>query len=726
MKRQLDWRVGYCDSAQQRPQEWYPATVPGAVQLDYAAAKKLPSYMLECNYEQYRWMEDVYWVYATTFDATKLSARHLTLVSKGIDFRFWIYANGECRYTYEGMYHTVRVDLSDLVGQVIELEIVLAPVPKSTVKMQYPNTREEANQATKPAVSYGWDFHPRLIPSGIWDETYLELSELGQEVNPRITYSLREDFSAAEVTLSADLASVEEWRVLSPDGATVFCGTKPNETFTLEQPLLWWCNGYGVPNLYRWELRYYDGEELVTKVGKIGFKTISLEMNEGTWEVEGFPKTRACPPITVCLTGVRLFIKGTNWVAPEIFYGTLDKARYEEQLTLIKEAHLNLIRCWGGAIVNKEAFFALCDEMGLLVWQEFPLGCNDYTATPAYMDLLEREAVDIIQRVSSHACLALWCGGNELFNNWSGMTDQALPLRLLNKLTFEYTPGIPFLPTSPLMGMAHGGYRFITDNREVNEVIRQCHQTAYTEMGVPALSRLETMQLITDTDKLYPLVPNEITLAHHAFDAWQPGDTWCGTDDIARYFDSADSLEELIAQSQYLQAVGYRFIFEEARRQKPYCSMVINWCFNEPWPCLANNSVVSYPNYPKASYAEIALACRSVEATARYKKLSYNAGETLEFDLWMLNDSLSAVEGETVSASVRLGDRPAVHLLDWSFPQLAPGKNMEGPTVRYLLPDAIGVEDLTITLSCGAYSSEYRLKYRSSVPTEKKVKALNV
>ena len=155
-----------------------------------------------------------------------------------------------------------------------------------------------------------------------------------------------------------------------------------------------------------------------------------------------------------------------------------------------------------------------------MVWQEFPLGCNNYIATSEYLDLLKREANDIINSVSKHPCHVIWCGGNELFNSWSGMTDQSLALRTLNSMTLKKTPNIPFLPTSPLMGMAHGSYLFIYfEGEEVIEVLQNCNHTAYTEFGAPAISNIDCLELAASKEKLFPLEPNNMTIAHHAFKA---------------------------------------------------------------------------------------------------------------------------------------------------------------------------------------------------------------
>ena len=723
MKKELIWHLGYSDNLNEIPTEYFSASVPGAVQLDYAKHYNLSNHNAELNFKEYAWMEDKYWFYKTEYDATNIKENKLYFISEGIDYKFDILINGECSYSYEGMYRKVEVDISDLIGSIIKIDVIIYPVPKSTVGNVTPNTRDEANQTTKPAVSYGWDFHPRLVPLGIWNNTYIFATNLAEIAKPEVTYTLNSDRTNALVELSVNSKENVTWSFYSPNGDLIYKTNSSTDKFAVNNPLLWWCNGYGEPNLYKWELSV--GAEKYS--GKIGFKTVSLEMNEGTWNVPEFPKTRACPPITLCLNGVNVFVKGSNWVAPEIFYATIDKKRYLEQLTLVKEANLNFVRCWGGAIVNKESFYDICDELGIMVWQEFPLGCNNYHSTPEYLSILKNEALDIINRVSKHACHVIWCGGNELFNSWSGMTDQSLALRTLNSLTLDKTPNIPFIPTSPLMGMAHGSYLFIYfEGQEAIEVMQNSKNTAYTEFGMPAISNTECLEQIASKDKLFPLVQNDLTCAHHAFKAWCQEENWASTQTIAHYFGESESLNQLVERGQYLQGVGYRFIFEEARRQKPYCSMAVNWCLNEPWPCIANNSLICYPNYIKPAYFEVAKACRSVLASARYRKLKYNAGEILDFDLWILNDGVKSVNGDTVKVFVQVGNEQPEHIIDWQFPNLSANTNFEGPTLRYKLPYVYGAENFKIILSSGKYSSEYTLLYNCPISDKTKQKILNI
>lgn len=704
MRYKLNWRVGFCDSEKSRPDEYYEATVPGAVQLDYAKHYNLHDYRRGTNYKQFKWTEDKFWVYTSEFDASGIkNGSYLSLAVNGIDYKYKIFANGKLLCDYEGMYRRWRLSLTEFTASKINLEIVIYPVPKSQLDGVHPDTRDEANQCCKPAVSYGWDFHPRLIPLGIWEDIYIEVSERREELAPEVTYTLSEDLKTAFITAKAPKSPDAYWEFKNPQGDVIFTGNGEFLGFEITNAELWWCNGYGNQPLYSYTVSA-EGAEVVTR--KIGFKKIELVKAEGSWgESLDYPMSRNTPPITVKLNNTVIFAKGSNWVCPEIFYGLLTREHYREQLELVKKANLNFLRCWGGAIINKESFFELCDELGIMIWQEFPLACNSYKGTEHYISVLESEATAIIDCIKPHVCLMFWCGGNELFNNWSCMTEQDKPIRLMHTLTFLKTPEIPFLPTSPVMGMAHGPYAFnMNDGSEVIERFSKSRNTAYTEFGGAGFSGMDTLNMIADSDELFPLDENNVIATEH-------GEHWLALD-IARYFGKIDDLETLIECGQYIQSVGQQFIFEEARRQKPYCSIVSNWCFNEPWPNVGNNSMISYPQNIKPVYYAVSSACRSVLASARFRQLVNIGGTVLDFDIFLLNDSLEKLDDGTVKAYIQVGDDEKVNVLNWDYSNVPICTNLQGPTVHYKLPIKENADTLKIILECGSYSSTYMLLYR--------------
>ena len=359
---------------------------------------------------------------------------------------------------------------------------------------------------------------------------------------------------------------------------------------------------------------------------------------------------------------------------------------------------MNMFRVWGGAGICKKPFYELCDRAGILVWQEFMLACNNYVGTPHYLKILEQEATSIIKQLRRCPCLAFWCGGNELFNSWSGMDEQSMALRLLNKLCYDLDPERPFMMTAPLEGMGHGSYTFVSppDNKDVFERFNGSKCTAYSEFGVPSLSPAESLRRVIPEDEVFPIVETSAWVAHHGFHAFI-GDTWTCNSVYDHYYGTAATLEERVEQSNRLQSVGYQAIFEEARRQWPHCSMALNWCFNEPWITAGNNSLVAYPNIPKPALFAVANSLSGQVPSARIPKFHWDAGETFSAQLWYLNDLPQTAQDEvTVTLTV---NGETHELLTWQTNEVPANENKLGPSVNFVLPKESTDRDMILTLT---------------------------
>jgi beta-mannosidase len=238
------------------------------------------------------------------------------------------------------------------------------------------------------------------------------------------------------------------------------------------------------------------------------------------------------------------------------------------------------------------------------------------------------------------------------------------------------------------MGVAHGNYvfRYPDSGQEVFQVMPRSVATAYTEFGMPGASSAELLRRIIPASDLFPPRPGTCWESHHAFGAWQ-GDTWLMKDLLESYFGPAKNLETLVDQSQWLQCEGYKCIFEEARRQKPVCSMALNWCYNEPWITAANNSLISYPNQPKPAFHAVAKACRPFLASARIPKFSWIEGEAFTAQIFILNDRYENIPSEgVVRVKLKTGERE-VELLRWRFAAADANRNIEGPTAKGVVPE---------------------------------------
>jgi beta-mannosidase len=713
MKISLQWTVGFTQEAKSLPENFIPAVVPGAVQPDWASAKGWPAIEYQANYPvryedrnvpiavDYEWMEDVYWLYRTKLDfISTIAGQRLYFVCGGVDYRFQVHLNGQIIYDQEGMFTPFEIDLTDRAQPGDILEVLVFPVPKM---YHNPIDEKQSNQSCKPAFSYGWDFHPRLIPLGIWQETYLETRPALHFRSVEVFYELSQKLDQANLCLEIITSQIGlgrlKWKILDRAGQVILEKENTPEQFqqcfsgSIESPDLWWPNGQGEPVLYTSIVELYDGAGtlLDNRMSRVGFRKIRLVPHAQSWndpDNAGFPNSRNKPPITLEINGRVIFAKGSNWVGPDMFPGRITTDTYRLLLQAAYDANFNMLRCWGGAPVQKEGFFDLCDELGIMIWQEFPLACGFYEGTPAYLRVLDQESRSIIRRLRSHASVVLWCGGNELFNNWSCMTDQDLALRLLDRNCFELDPHRPYIMTSPLSGWAHGGYQFRLHNgNEVFQYFPKAHNTAYTEFGVPGIAGIKLLERIIPAEDLFPPRPGTYWQARHAFHAWNGSpDSWLELWCIEHYYGMPATLEQLVEWSQWLQSEGLKFVFEEARRQKPVCSMALNWCFNEPWPNAANNSLLSWPAEPKPSLKAVSDALRPVLASARIPQFSWVPGETFTADLYMLNDSPAAIAEGRVDATLRVANQDLL-LLSWEIPGTPANTNLPGPTLRYSLPD---------------------------------------
>lgn len=700
----LSFTVGHTGTSGEIPDERVAAAIPGAVQLDWARAKEWGPWWYADHFKDYRWMEDRFWVYQTILPAFDLGDGCLFLVLEGVDYACEVLLDGRRIHYHEGCNVRAEIYLEAGAQPGSLLEIVIQPAPKSRAK---PDDRSQANTSVKPAVSYGWDFHPRLIPLGLWNDAYIEVRPRRHLISTDVDFLLSDSFDSAAIEFSFEQMEngPVRFRLYDPEGKPIFERKKilPEHdriSFALRDPRLWWPHGWGEPTLYSWsfEILGEGGETIDGATGRIGFRRIRLVMGEGAWnEPSRFPKSRSSAPMTVEVNGKRIFAKGANWVLPDVFPGTLTSERYREQIELALSCHFNLLRMWGGSQAPHETFYDLCDERGLLIWQEFPLACNKYPDEAAYLDTLDHDSRHLIRRLKPHPCLAWWGGGNELFNRWSGMDDQSHALRLLNRNTFELDRERAFMATAPLNGTGHGHYRFrdSSSGQECWSLFQQSRCAAYTEFGVGSISNLDVLNEFLPEPLRFPPNPDTPWQTHHAFKAWEH-DSHLYPGDIARYWGPSSTLAELVEKGQRVSGDGLRGLFEEVRRQQPMASMALAWCFNEPWPTAANCSLVNWPCKPKSSLSAVASALRPILASARLEKYLWSPGELFSAELWVLCDGPNPLPGGRMTATLFQGDRSLCRL-DWFFKSSSPSTNIQGPILQCPLP-AMNIDKLVLTL----------------------------
>ena len=672
--------------------------------------------------ERYKWMEDVFWRYRTKLPQIEAPAgTTVRFEADGIDYAFDIFLGDTLLLSHRGMFTPISVEIGSPVNEGTELVVLIHPIPKAPG----PEDRCQARESCKPPCAYGWDWHPRLVPSGIWRPCRLRIAPRTEIISDALTSSLSGDLKTGTLLFHAEVENDDDhrlgYRLLGPEGESVAEGVHlvangPLPLSGIRDPKLWWPRGQGSQPLYTLEIVLKDanGRLLQAFQRQFGFRRIRLRMNEGAWEQPvHFPKSRSATPATVEINGRCIFAKGSNWVPPRLFPGEMDDEVFDKLLRKAAEANFNMIRVWGGGIVNPPEFYERCDALGIMVIQEFPLACNAYPDTEDYLSVLEQEARSIIQRLQRHPSLVIWSGGNELFNFWSGMDDQSRALRLLNALCYRLDPDRPFWTTVPLEGIAHGPYTYIDPERhlEVPDVIAASDAIAFTEFGQPGPAPFEIIRQLIPEAERFPPRPGTAWETRHAFHALYP-ETWLCENIIRHLFGESEDLEQLVERGQWLQAFGYQMIYEAARRRWPRTSMALNWCFNEIWPCAANNSLLAWPDVPKPAFFTVREACRPSFLSTPIRKFNWEPGERIRGRIQLLNDSPRTVTATGVTVSLHCGE--SIKRLNCTDKLEAPPLR-NSPAIPFELtwPTAVKASECRVQLESteSRWNNQYRLRW---------------
>ena len=448
---------------------------------------------------------------------------------EGVDHEATVLVDGEERAHHVGAFTPFDVELE--AGEHL-LAVVVHPAPESEPQVG----RTSRVRVHKPRMNYGWDFCPRLVHQGIWRSVSLH-EQAPVDVFPTVTL---------EDGVGVVRAGGEEVRIESPE--------------------LWWPNGLGEPALHRVELggRAFD----------VGFRTVEL-----------------ADDYTLVVNGERTLIRGWNWVPIDALYGVPRREKLERLLRLADDANVNLLRVWGGGLLESDDFYALCDRLGLLVWQEFSQSSSGIESVPArddaFVQMLVDDATQIVPRLRHHPSLAIWCGGNEL-----DADDTHPALAGLRDVVRELDPGRAWLPTSPLGEDVHGPW----EHQGLHaHTARYDDATAklYSEFGVEGMTNRRAHEELVDPDHRWPADRSNPVYEH--LGAW-----WNNAPLVQACFGGRiDDLETLRRASQWLQYDGLRYAVEATLRRG--CG-TIPWQFNESFPNTWCTSALDWHGEPKPAY----------------------------------------------------------------------------------------------------------------------------
>jgi beta-mannosidase len=609
---------------QEGEQAWLPAAVPGCVHTDLLAAGAIPDPFWRDVEPELQWIGQTEWVYLLRFrvDGTILNRQRIDLVFEGLDTYADVRLNGEPLLQADNMFRTWRAEVGErLRPGANELRIRFrSPIQEILPRMegrpwQLPASNDQGEKTSpytrKAPYHFGWDWGPRYVTCGIWRPVYLEAWD-----GPRIA-----DLHLHQISLEderADLTAVVEIDTRTP-GPVEVAIRSPNERFpavirtveleagtqrvevgfVIPDPDRWWPNGLGDQTLYgvRCELQR-QGRVLDRADKRIGLRMVELRREPDAWG-ESF---------AFAVNGVPVFAKGGNWIPADSFPSRMTPERYRDLLTACRDANMNMLRVWGGGIYERPEFYDLCDELGLMIWQDFMFACSMYPGDEAFLENVRQEATEQVRRLRDHPSLVLWCGNNEIetaWQHWGWKQDLpasvwedylALFHRMLPEVVAEYDPARPYWPSSPSSDlredpdsprMGDGHYWGVWHGEEPFEAFEQQYHRFLSEFGFqsfPAPATMESYTLPEDRD-----IDSEVMRAHQKHPR---GNQLIRTYLLRRYPEPKD-FTSFLYLSQVLQSEGMRIAVEHLRRHRPRTMGALYWQVDDCWP-VASWSGIDY------------------------------------------------------------------------------------------------------------------------------------
>jgi beta-mannosidase len=620
---------------------WAPARVPGSVTDDLWRAGEIESPYFERNSLGAEWVPQRAWVYRRWLQTPRLEpGEAATLVFDGVDHEAGVFIDGAPVGEHAGVFSPFRLDVSAALatGGRHLLAVVVHPAPDCE-----PQGGDTARVVVhKSRMGYGWDFCPRLVHIGIWRSVTLHIGAPPFLPGPHVATS--GDLASGTVQVEG----AEEVR-LEHHGQLV--GREEGPSLSLARPRLWWPNGSGPQERYTLRVTGQGQERRFM----VGFRHLEMVPNPGAPE--------GARPYTVAVNGQRLFLRGWNWVPVDALYGVPRPAKLGHLLTLAAAAGVNCLRVWGGGLLETPEFYRLCDELGLLVWQEFALsgsiGGSVPSADPSFLSALAQEARAVVAERRHHPSLALWCGGNELAHRAVGRDDVPLDettpvLGALATAVEASSPGAPFLPTSPSgprflnrldiiaadpdgQHDVHGPWEHqgLTDHNVLYDA-GTC--LLHTEVGVEGMTNRRALERLVGPEHRWPADRTNPVYEH--LGAW-----WDNAALVQACFGGRLSgVDQLRRASQHLQHDGLRYIVESRLRKRPRTSGVFPWQFNEPFPNAWCTAVVDYYGSPKPAYYGVKRAYRAHHVCAAFPTWAWAGGAELSAEVyaWPSPDAVTA------------------------------------------------------------------------------------
>lgn len=684
-------------SAGHRSLESVDMQIPGTVLSGLLAAGKIKDPFYRTNEDATRALFWKDYVFTRTFDVDEelLAQQHIVLVCEGLDTLAEISINGTFLAKTDNMHRTWKFQAKKLLhpGK-NEIQIVFRSVLRfiedypyeAHKKINYiPCGSMKGNQLLRKAHSmFGWDWGPQTIDAGIFRDIYLQGYSHARIEDIRIHQQHAKNVSVqTSITLSESVPGQKLCVELSEDGAdkplqTKLCKTNADGVaavdFVIENPKLWWPNDYGDQPLYivRITLLDEDGTNLESITRRIGLRTLTISQEKDEWGNE----------FAFCVNGVKIFTRGGNYIPDDCLYTRITEKKLDYILESCRRAHFNCVRVWGGGYYPSDAFYDLCDEKGLIVWQDLMYACNVYDVTDAFAENCRQETYDNVRRLRHHASLGLWCGNNEIESAWDHWGDfqketpylRADYIRLfeevLPKAVQEADGETFYWHSSPSSGgcfdnpddanrgdthywdVWHGQKPF-TDYRKY--FFRFCSEFGF--QSFPCAKTVNSFTLEDDRN-----IFSRVMESHQKNDAANGKMLYYLSENL-RY---PKDLTHLLYASQVLQGMAIKYGVDHWRRNRGRCMGTLYWQINDDWPAPSWSSIDYFGRWKALHYmAQKFYAPHAVSMTLEDHRCHvYFSNESFETTEYSLTLSIRDLSGNVLETYETKGNSPAFSAIE--------------------------------------------------------------
>jgi beta-mannosidase len=628
------WQFRKVVAAQDANAGWLPAIVPGDVHLDLLANKVIADPFSRDNEAKLQWIENESWEYRTSFDVTPalLGRGHLDLVFDGLDTPAQVYLNGTLVLTSDDSFRSWRVDAKrQLHAGSNQLRVLfVSPVESAkTVAAQDPwqaKTKVDAKTyLRKPAYEYGWDWGPRFVTSGIWKPVRLESWNAARIADFAIRQrDVRRDVAHVEAEVEVEAAAAgpatiavrstsngmnlaQSAKVVLHEGHNVL--TLPIE---VRQPKLWYPAGYGDQPLYEFTASVaVAGKTSEQRAVTTGLRSIVLDRHADKWGRS----------FQLVVNGIPVFAKGADVIPFDSFPNRVTTANYRRILESARAANMNMIRHWGGGYYETDEFYQICDELGIMVWQDFMFGNDWQPGAYSFKQTVEAEAEGQVRRLRNHPSIVLWCGNNETEEalNWGERSKLPPEVKfqmwqdyltvfsgILNRVVERLEPEIPYWPSSPSADYEELSDHYQSGDAHVWDVWHgrvpfstyETHNSRFvTEYGFQSFPEMRTIEAFTQPeDRANIFTP--VMLAHQKNDE---GNSIIH-DYLLKDYPEPKDFASFLYVSQVLQAEGIKIGAEHFRRSRPETMGSIFWQLNDCWPVASWSSIDYYGRWKALQY----------------------------------------------------------------------------------------------------------------------------